>query len=170
MIGFSGSREPTPAAMVLASMVAQVIAKNQLPIATGCARGIDRVVRNSARATMVFRSSGNKAWQTARRSARMVDTIALSERPRALLAFPGTECPTGLVPSAKSHNCFCGKGSGTWATAAYAAGLGVPLVIFQAEGETWPLPEWGGKWLPIKNGMFGGGYLFSAGQTELACQ
>ena len=169
MIGFTGSQLPQPAAKVLVAIVAQAVDKRNIPIATGCARGIDQIIKNSARVTMLFRALGSETEQTVRRSARMVDEIVLSKKPRALLAFPSAECPTGIVPSENPHDCFCGKGSETWANAAYAAGRSVPLVVFRAAGDKWLLPEWGGEWgaewLPIKNGMFGGGYLFNARQT-----
>ena len=57
----------------------------------------------------------------------------------------------------RSHQCFSGKGSGTWATSALAAGLGVPVVVFGSVA----LPQWGGTW------FYYGLYYCSQGMFQL---
>jgi len=47
-----------------------------------------------------------------------------------LVSFPGRACPRRLSPSADSRACFCGTGSGSWATLSLAAGLGVPCLVW----------------------------------------
>jgi hypothetical protein len=65
-------------------------------------------------------------------------------------AFPASPCPAGLVPSGQSSRCFCGTGSGTWASLAFAVGLGLPCLVFLPSGiaapSGWGLQPVGGGW------------------------
>ena len=47
-----------------------------------------------------------------------------------LISFPDQDCPIGLKPSEIKSKCFCGKGSGTYATLAYAVGLNIPCFVY----------------------------------------
>lgn len=62
------------------------------------------------------------------------------------IAFVTAPCPAGLRP-ASSSKCFSGSGSGSWASLAYAAGLGRSVFIVWC-GSNVLLPAWpGGSWL-----------------------
>lgn len=63
------------------------------------------------------------------RSIRMINTLKQCSVSPLVLSFPVADTPVGLKPSAKSSDCFCGLGSGTWATTAYAVGLGIDVLI-----------------------------------------
>jgi len=162
MVGFTGSRNPSPALSNLAATVAKTIHSYGVPVAVGCASGVDKVVRSSVPVSRVFRAAGSQPWQLARRSAFMVGAVAApSKQPRYIMAFPSSACPAGLVPSSSASACFSGKGSGTWATVAYAVGLGVPVVVFGSA----PLPAWGGQWVSFASGSLAGGALFKPAQS-----
>lgn len=88
--------------------------------------------------------------------------VAAAPRP-GLVAFPTAAAPAALAPSASAAACFAGYGSGTWATAAYAVGLGLPLVLFPC-GEA-QLPGTWGAWQPCA-GAWRGGYLLKPGAVQ----
>jgi hypothetical protein len=61
---------------------------------------------------------------------------SLHSRGGLLIAFPSKECPEGLKPSKSAFN---GYGSGTWATAAYAIALDVPVLVWLPVGLSSPV-------------------------------
>lgn len=134
-VGFSGSRSGVPTAPVLQAVFA---VSPGVPIAVGCQRGVDEVVRATARAIVFHaRNYGTGPSAYARRSIACVEFVKSLNG--LWIAFPSSPCPEGLRPSSKSSRCFCGTGSGTWASAAYAAGLSIPVLIYSP----FPIPEWG---------------------------
>ena len=143
--------------------VAQAVGAMGLPVAVGCASGADQVVRSLISHATVFRVQGSSRQAFALRSIQLVSAVKASQGWRAVVAFPASPCPAGLVPSSSSHQCFSGKGSGTWATAALAAGLGVPVVVFGSVA----LPQWGGTWALVLNGPLAGGFVFRSSQGSL---
>ena len=121
---------------------------------TGCARGVDRLVRASvpSERLVVFAVSGGARSRGvfAQRSVRLVSGVAGAGG--ALVVFPGVVCPPALRPSASASRCFAGHGSGSWASAAFALGSGVPVLLWLPSWLTvGPPPGWGfehlgGQW------------------------
>lgn len=146
VLGFSGCRRLSPssasqASLVLASAVTQ---PSWSGFAVGCCpTGLDSVIRNSSFAgkgkLSIFNAASRHPRHLVARSVRVASSVG------ALVCFPEVVCPGGLVPSASSAKCFCGKGSGTWATAAHAAGLGA--VVYVAGIMPSALPVSWGKWV-----------------------
>lgn len=148
-VGFSGSRRPCPASLAACGLLAGVVAPGAL-VVTGCAPGIDAAARLHFPAAQVFRAAsfGCGRGAFAARSVACVRAVAAAGGLWA--AFPNGPCPGGLRPSAKSSKCFCGKGSGTWASLAFAVGSGVPCLVFLPAGVPapvgWGLRPLGGGW------------------------
>lgn len=148
-IGFSGSRSLSFALQrQITAVVTGVLALPCPPvIGVGCAPGADAVVRHMVPEDMlrVFRVEPPVSrGEFATRSTRFVTWVA-SVPSSFLFVWPGCRCPSGLVPSAHSTRCFRGLGSGSWASAALAAGRGVSVVVFGLPGVD--LPSWpGGSW------------------------
>lgn len=116
-------------------------------VGVGCAAGADAAVRHcvpSEQLTVFRVEYPASRWSFAVRSQRLVSWAAAS--PSSLMfVWPGQPCPSVLVPSATPGRCFSGLGSGSWATAAFSAGVGLHVVVFGLTRET--LPEWpGGSW------------------------
>lgn len=158
VVGFSGSRRlPPPFAPVVSGVVASVLAGGR-SIAVGCAAGADAVVRSAAPSAVVFSASAFGAGRAAfaRRSVALVRAVSAGGPGSGLVVFPAAPCPPGLVASARSSACFCGLGSGSWASAAFAAGLGLPVVVFPCGFSA--LPPWG-VWVPAASaGVWAGGW------------
>jgi len=126
--GFSGSRVSKSRQTKLASIVVSEVAPCGV-VSCGCANGVDAVVRPFASSIFHVSSFGVGRGAFARRSIAFVSSLASSPDP-VLFCFPLGLCPVLLVPSASPSNCFAGFGSGSWASAALAVGLGVPVVVF----------------------------------------
>ena len=93
------------------------------------------------------------AGSLARRSAAVVRFVAASGVGAEVVGFPLAPCPVGLRPSRSASACFCGLGSGTWATLAFAAGLGLSLLVFPRAA--FALPAWpGGRWSAVGCGVW----------------
>jgi len=158
VVGFSGGRRLSPAFRPLvAGVVASVLASGR-SVAVGCAGGADAFVRAAAPYARVFAVPGSgwrpAAW-FATRSVALVRAAAAGGSGSGLVAFPAAPCPVGLLPSALPAACFCGLGSGSWASAAFAAGLGLPLVVFPCGFSA--LPPWG-VWVPAGSGVWVSGW------------
>ena len=136
VVGFSGSRSVVPAALFSALSAVPASAA----VFVGCARGVDSAVRSRFPSACVFRVSGSGRGAFAARSARFVSR--LSAAGGVLFSFPGRPCPAGLVPSASSSACWCGLRSGSWASLAFAVGLGVPCCVWLRHGLSVPA-SWG---------------------------
>lgn len=149
--GFSGSRSGVSPA-VLSSVVGLVPSGSAVFV--GCAAGVDGFFRGAFPSAVVFSVSSGR-WGRGRgafagRSAACVR--AVSAAGGLWVAFPALGCPAGLVPSASSSRCFCGSGSGSWASLAFALGSGVPCLVFAPAG----VPAgWGFSSVPGCPGWFG---------------
>ncbi|TAE23039.1 MAG: hypothetical protein EAZ92_15145 [Candidatus Kapaibacterium sp.] len=145
-VAFSGSRSVVPP--VLASIVACV--SPRAFVAVGCASGVDAAVRASVVGCSVFSAASFAAssWagRLALRSAAVVRAGA-ARSPALVVVFPSGACPRGLSPSPSVSGCFSGLGSGSWSSAAFAAGLGAPLLVFSPVGvPSWGFSSLGGGW------------------------
>ena len=144
VVGVSGSRAPSVASVAACrSALAGLAASSS--VVTGCARGIDAVARALCPSVRVIRASafGTGRGALAARSIAVVRAVASGGPASLWLSFPSGPCPAGLHPSRQPGACFSGHGSGTWASAALAVGLGVPALVFLppsvAVPPAWPL-------------------------------
>ena len=143
IVGFSGSRSvpSIESARAVHSAIASLTAG--VPVSVGCAAGVDELVRSLCPHARVFSVSsvgfsGRGAF--ARRSVLCVESVAV---PCGVwVSFPSGACPAGLLPSASVSRCFSGLGSGSWASLAFAAGLGVACLLFLPPGVAAPT-GWG---------------------------
>ena len=145
VVGFSGSRSgPGAGAVPLLGVLAASVGSE---VRVGCARGVDEFVRSSCSSPVVFQAVGRSPAALVTRSVRLVRSLAGS--PSSLLVVvPGRACPAGLV----SGSSWCsGFGSGSWASAALAVGLGVPVLVWVG-CPSW-LPAWG-SWVGVGGGWF----------------
>lgn len=147
VVGFSGSRSVVPVVEV------RVALSRLAPgacVLVGCASGVDALARSEwAGELRVFEASAGGRGAFAARSADCVRSVAAAGG--AWVSFPGVACPVGLLPSSRASRCFCGSGSGSWASLALAVGLGVPCLVWLAEGLVAPL-GWGFE--PLGRGWF----------------
>jgi hypothetical protein len=149
--GFSGSRSGVSPA-VLSSVVGLVPPGSGVFV--GCAAGVDRFFRGAFPSAVVFSVSSGR-WGRGRgafagRSAACVR--AVSAAGGLWVAFPSGDCPAGLLPAGSSSRAFCGSGSGSWASLAFALGSGVPCLVFAPAG----VPAgWGFSSVPGCPGWFG---------------
>lgn len=145
VVGFSGSRSVSPPSSVVAAVVAAVPPSAALFV--GCASGADSVFRSAFAGRVSVLSASSFGSGRGAFAARSVACVR-----RCLggvwVSFPASPCPAGLVPSASSSACFCGLGSGSWASLAFAAGLGLSCLVWLPAGV--PAPAWlrsvGGGW------------------------
>jgi hypothetical protein len=152
VVGFSGHRSCCPPFAVQQLVFSSVPASAS--VAVGCARGLDSLVRSAFPSAVVFRASsfGSGASAFARRSSALVSSLS-SARFSVFVSFPAVACPAGLFPSSSSRACFCGLGSGSWASLALAVGSGVPSFLWLPSG-VFPPVGWGFVSL-------GGGWFFA---------
>jgi hypothetical protein len=124
-IGFSGSRSSVPRAC---GFVAAVVPAG-VPVFVGCASGVDEFFRGAFPSARVFSvaSFGSGRGAFAARSVAVVR--AVESAGGVWVSFPSGPCPSGLAPSASSSRAFCGAGSGSWASLAFAVGLGLPCLV-----------------------------------------
>lgn len=140
-VGFSGSRRLAGPAALQAAHLAQAVETSGSVVYVGDAAGADQAVRAVARDPRVFRVHVPGPAGLVDRSASLVR--ALSVVPGSVLVgFPDCPCPPALCPAALPARCFCGLGSGTWASLALAVGLGVPVRVFLPDS-TLPPRTWG---------------------------
>lgn len=142
-VGFSGSRTfvPYSAELVAAAVPAGV------PVFVGCAAGVDAAFRGFFPSASVFSASafGVGRGSFAARSSACVRAVAAAGG--VWVAFPSGFCPGGLAPSSSSSRAFCGSGSGSWASLAFAVGLGVPCLVWGfAPPAAWGFVSVGGGW------------------------
>lgn len=132
VVGFSGSRSVVPS--VCASVVPLVSGR----VLVGCARGVDAAFRGFFPGASVFSAAsfGSGRGSFAARSSAVVRAVFAGGGVWVSFPSPGS-FPAGLVPSASSSRAFCGSGSGSWASLAFAVGLGVPCAVFLGSG---PVP------------------------------
>lgn len=151
VIGFSGSRSVPCAESAAAVRRAVAAVPASVPVVVGCAAGVDELVRSLCPGARVFSVltvgfSGRGAF--ARRSQLCVESVAVPGG--VWVSFPSGPCPAGLLPSASAPRCFSGFGSGSWASLAFAAGLGVACLLFLPPGVAapsgWGFVAGGGGW------------------------
>ena len=140
LVGFSGSRSVVPA---VAGSVASLVS---CPVVVGCAGGVDGFFRDRFPSASVFSVSISGRSGFAVRSVEFVR--CLSTGGGVLVSFPSRVCPVGLLPSTSSSRCFCGLGSGSWGSLAFAVGLGVHCLVFAPFGvpSGWGFTSCGGGW------------------------
>lgn len=157
LVGFSGSRSlPARFGGLAAELAGSVVASGR-GVAVGCAPGLDALVRSACPEAEVFRVAGSHAGAFVARSVSMVRAVAASGPGCGLVVVPGCACPGGLVPSPVASFCFCGLGSGSWASAALAAGLHVPVIVFGLPASS--LPSAWGEWVRASSsGPWSGGF------------
>jgi hypothetical protein len=159
VVGFSGGRRLSLAFRPLvAGVVAAVLARGR-SVAVGCAGGADLFVRSAAPGALVFSASsfGSGRAAFAARSVALVHAVVAGGPGSGFVVFPASPCPSGLSPSSLPAACFCGLGSGSWASAAFAAGLGLPLVVFPCGFSA--LPPWGAWSRAAASGVWARGFL-----------
>lgn len=144
VVGFSGSRALSGAS-VAACRLACSLVPSGCSVSVGCARGADAVARSFFPGASVFsvgsglRGLGRGAF--AARSVACVRSVSSAGSSGLWVSFPAGACPVGLAPSSVSSRCFSGLGSGSWASLAFAVGLGVPSLLFLPSGS--PPSGWG---------------------------
>jgi hypothetical protein len=137
-LAFSGSRHAGSSASASAAAFLPSVASFSGSVGVGCARGVDHLVRSAFPSALVFRVQPPVSRASfAQRSARLVRWVAASSG--LLVVFPSVACPVGVAPSA----AFRGFGSGSWGSAAFALGLGVPVLLFvpASLGSSFPAPS-----------------------------
>jgi len=81
-----------------------------------------------------------QGWQLARRSQRCVEHVAAAGG--LWLSLPCGPCPSGVAPAAAASACFCGGGSGSWASLAFALGQpGCSALVFCPPAAAWSVPQ-----------------------------
>jgi len=140
--GFSGSRVwgSSPAPLSLAAS----LVPPRSAVFVGCAAGVDAFFRSCFPSAYVL-SVASGVFGVASRGAFAARSVAcvraVSGAGGLWVSFPTSACPAGLLPSASSSRAFCGSGSGSWASLAFAVGSGVPCVVFLG---SLPVPSgWG---------------------------
>ena len=133
-IGFSGSRHLAGAHAYALQALAASAGAAGVTVLVGCAPGADAAVRSAIPAARVFavRSGrwGDGPGAYAARSSALVRELAQLPSP-LLVSVPGTSCPLGIIPASSWRSGTpC---SGSWSTAALAAGLGIPIVLIGSQ-------------------------------------
>lgn len=145
--GFSGSRKLHSTGACLRAVIS--VPKDSR-ILVGCADGIDAYFRVSFQQAEIFYAHkyGTGKGRFAARSVAVVKAVKAANG--LWVSFPSSPCPTGLLPSSYSSKAFCGSGSGSWASLAFALGSKVPCLIFLGSVPCpthWglaPVPGWSG--------------------------
>jgi hypothetical protein len=148
VVAFSGGRAASPASLLRVGFALRCLSPS-CRVSVGCAAGVDLAVRRSRPGAFVFRARsfgvGKSAF--ALRSGAVVRSLGSSG---LFVSFPALPCPASVSPSAEFSACFCGSGSGSWASLAFARGRGVPSVVWCPPGVVPPasfgLSSLGGGW------------------------
>ena len=149
--GFSGSRSELPSFGAASRVVSLV--PTSASVFIGCASGVDAYFRWRFPSASVFSASsfGSGRGVFAARSVAVVRAVAAAGG--LWVSFPCCPCPAGLLPSASSSRAFCGSGSGSWASLAFAVGSDVASLVFLG---SLPCPRgWGLIPVPGWSGWFG---------------
>lgn len=148
--GFSGSRKLHSTE---ACRKASVSVPKNSQIFVGCANGIDAYFRANFPQAEIFYAHkyGTGKGSFAARSVAVIKAVKSASG--LWVSFPSSPCPAGLLPSASSSRAFCGSGSGSWASLAFALGSGIPCLVFLS---SLPCPPgWGLSPVPGCPGWFG---------------
>jgi hypothetical protein len=109
-------------------------------IITGCAKGADAIARETRIGATVHQAKSSLyiglpyVAALARRSQDCIKDVRTNSG--IWCSFPNSPCPAKVKPA---PHWISGGGSGTWASLAYAAGLGLPCLVWA--GQT-PMPGW----------------------------
>lgn len=162
VFGFSGSRSSVPSGCF--SCASLVPAGSRVLV--GCARGVDEFFRSEFPTASVYRAAdfGSGRGSFAARSVAVVR--AVSAAGGLWVSFPSSLCPVGLVPSSSQSQCFSGRGSGSWASLAFALGLGIPCLAFL--GSLSCPPGWGLAPVPGCPGWFSCDRVLGGGAVQLS--
>ena len=142
--------------------------------APGTSSSVSSVSGVAAGASVSWWAGGGPAvplsGRLAGRSVALVSAMAASGSGRGFVGFVSSPCLPGLVPSAFVSVCFSGHGSGSWASLALAAGLGLPVVVFPvgASASLSALPASWGSWSPLSGAWSGGFRLLPASPALFA--
>ena len=148
IVAFSGGRSLVGPSLFAARWLCGSCSPSSVVV--GCAPGADAVARESFPGACVFSVvAGSGRGGFAARSVRVVRECAAGGG--LWVSFPSSSCPAGLSPSSSSGRAFCGSGSGSWASLAFAIGSGLPCLMFLAPG-TLPPVGWG--FVAIGSGWF----------------
>ena len=145
--GVSGSRRlPASWSASVASAVAAARGAG-FGVSVGCCpSGADAFARAACPSARVFRAASRRASALVARSVSFVRFLA-SVPGSVLAVWVVSPCPSVVVPRSSWAS---GGGSGSWASAALAVGLGVPVFLFWAGSGVPVLPAWpGGRWVPV---------------------
>lgn len=151
-LGFSGSRRPSALSLAALRSLVELLPSG-VSVVTGCAPGIDQAARLAFPGAQVFRAAAFGVGRGAFAARSVACVRAVAAAGGLWVSFPAGACPDGLRPSSQSSRCFCGTGSGTWASLAFAVGLGLPCLVFLPPGvlppRGWGLQPLGGGWFHI---------------------
>lgn len=161
VVGFSGSRSAAGLSSAFAAAAGCV--PSGASVFVGCARGVDELARSAFPSARVF-SVASGTWGRGRgafaaRSSAFVSAVSSAGGVLVSLPAPGSVPAAGLVPSSSSSRCFSGGGSGSWASLAFALGLGVPCAVWLGSGAApagWglsPVPGWSGWFSFVRSGV-----------------
>jgi hypothetical protein len=152
-VGFSGSRSIVD---LSACSLAAAAVPDRARIIVGCAAGVDLYFRSRFPHAEVFtadRSLGRGGF--AKRSVAAVDAVTAAGG--LWVSFPSSSCPAGLVPHRSPSRCFSGRGSGTWASLAYAIGRDTPALVYLGAVSVpigWGLAAAGDGWYSFQPVIF----------------
>jgi len=137
-VAFSGSRVAGSSAVASCRALLPALSGLSVPVAVGCASGVDSAVRSAFPHCSVFSVSsflvGGRVARAsfARRSSALVSWCVSGGG--LLVAFPLGSCPSGVRPSVS----FSGRGSGTWGSVALAvSGCSVLVVAPAGASASW---------------------------------
>jgi len=149
MFAMSGYRNLSVAYRPCVESIVASVVKSGGTVGVGCASGFDYFVRSAPAfgpgVGSVFRAENSVSYSLVKRSVALVQAAAASPQ-SGFIGWPNCPCPDKVFPSRSALKCFCGRGSGTWASAALAAGFGLPVYIFGQSALS--LPQSWGEWSP----------------------
>lgn len=149
LIGFTGHRSLPQSYSAKIKVMVQWASSRGSAVGVGCAAGADLYVRQACTQAIVYRAQSRQPRHLVKRSCQLAQAVSAAGFAGYMLGFPHAPCPVALVPSPLPSRCFCGLGSGSWATLAYASGLGARVWVYGS-----PVPShWPGKWSPFMGGQ-----------------
>ena len=102
------------------------------------------------------------AGRLAQRSATLIRAVAASGLGAGFVGLVADPPPATLWPRSAWRSC----GSGSWASLALAAGLGLSVIVFP-QGWQWS-PPWPGDWVPCAGSWAGGWHWMPPPQPHQA--
>ena len=146
------------------------------PASRVCAPGASSSVSSVSGVASALSAGASVSWwfgggpavpltgRLASRSVALLRAVSASGPGSGFVGFVSSPCPAGVAPSSSPSRCFSGARSGSWASLALAAGLGLPVVVFPVgspagEASALPPPSWG-SWSPL-SGSWSGSFRLS---------